>query len=104
MSRILSRSVDPDTVGRLATESVGRLLDAYSAAVYRQDASTGDLVLFATAGPAPGGLAWFPRVSESNKGMALLAVQEGRPVVSPDATNDPRIGFSAERREAVRNE
>src|SRR5438309_10233291 len=53
MSRILSRSVDPDTVGRLATESVGRLLDAYSAAVCRQDASTGDLVLFATAGPAP---------------------------------------------------
>src|SRR5256885_16352233 len=36
-----------------------------------------------------------------SKGMALLAVREGRPLQSPDATNDSRIGFSAERRAAV---
>src|SRR5205823_10566412 len=104
VSRTLSRSIDPDIVGRLVTENVCRLLNASSAAVYRKEAGSGVLTLVAVSGPAPGGFHWIQRIAEPSAGLATLAVHEQRPVASPDVFADPRINLTAERHEAFRQD
>jgi len=104
VSRTLSRSIDPDTVGRLVTENVCRLLDARSAAVYRLEAGSSVLLLVTASELVPGGFHWLPRLAGPDAGMAGLAVQEQRPVASPDVLDDPRGTYTAERRSVLESD
>jgi two-component system NtrC family sensor kinase len=100
VSRALSKSIDPDVVGRLVTDSVCRLLGAQSAAVYRQETGSGDLVLITVSDLPPTGFQWSSRFAP-NTGLAGLAVRERRPMAAPDVLHDPRIRYSPEVRETL---
>jgi PAS domain S-box-containing protein len=96
VSRLLSQTLDSDTVGQRATESVCRLLDASSAILYRASPD-GTLVgeaVFADEFP------WVKRLP-AGSGLAGLALHERKPLFTADVLTDPRLTYSREVREAA---
>jgi GAF domain-containing protein len=96
VGRTLSEELDPDRVGQRVADSVCVLLGASSAAIYRLDAETEDLVALAIARDA-GAVHWMP-VLPRGTGLVGLAIAARSPVTSPDVLGDPRVVFPPERR------
>ena len=95
---LLSQTLDPETVGRRVVETVCRLLDARSAAIYRLDA---DRSLVAETISSAAEFPWLPRLS-SGAGVAGLALGERRPIAISDILADSRLHYSDEVREQFR--
>jgi GAF domain-containing protein/ActR/RegA family two-component response regulator len=98
LGHAISRSLDPADVAQQIVDSVRELLGAPNIRLYRIDPETGDLHALAS---------WHSEnrqasvVMPRGMGTAGLAVAERRPVITPDFTNDPRIGISPELREKL---
>jgi PAS domain S-box-containing protein len=100
LAHLISQSLDLHEVGRRVVDSVRVLLDADASALYRLEPVSGDLIAVAVAGAVGstfGPHVVFPR----GTGVAGRAVQELRPVVTPDLLEDPRIVLSPDIRTRV---
>ena len=96
VGRLLSHSLDPQVVAARVVESVQALFGSRSAAVFKLEAGTGDLIPLAVCGP---GATATGRISpRMGAGLAGLAIQERRPVWSSDIHTDSRIVYSPEMR------
>ncbi|MBI2218928.1 MAG: GAF domain-containing protein [Candidatus Rokubacteria bacterium] len=100
VTRLLTETRDSDAVGQRVTESVCRLLDARSAAVYRLEPETADLVALTISRNVGSTFFWTPRLVPGT-GLVGVALAERRPVASADILDDPRITYTAETRERV---
>jgi PAS domain S-box-containing protein len=100
VTRLLTETRDSEAVGQRVTESVCRLLDARSAAVYRFEPETGDLVALTISRNVGSTFFWTPRLVPGT-GLVGLALVERRPVASADVLEDPRIGYTAETRARI---
>jgi len=89
VGRLLSQTLDPETVGRRVAESVCRLLSARSAIIYRI-APDGSFVAETVSSAAD--FPWLTRFP-SNLGIAGLAMRERRPVATSDLLTDPRLEY-----------
>jgi PAS domain S-box-containing protein len=90
VGRLLSQTLDPETVGRRVTESVCRLLDARSATIYRIVADGSfEAVTVSSAAEFP----WLRQLPAS-VGIAGLALRERQPVATSDLLEDPRLHYA----------
>ena len=97
VSRLLSQTLDPETVGRRVTDSVCRLLDARSAAIYRIVADGSfEAVTVSSAAEFP----WLRQLPAS-VGIAGLALRERQPVATSDLLDDPRLFYAEAFKEKV---
>ncbi|MBI2017230.1 MAG: GAF domain-containing protein, partial [Candidatus Rokubacteria bacterium] len=100
VGHLLSETLDPEVVGRRITDSVRDLFGTQSAALYRRDPESGDLVGLAGSGDA--GPAFRPGiVMPRGSGMVGLAVRERGPVFTADLLSDPRVRLPADVRERI---
>jgi signal transduction histidine kinase len=90
LGRIISRSLDAEEVAQRIVDSVSKLYDAESAAVYLLDEDSGDLITLAVRGSRTP-LAKGTRVPRGT-GTVGRAVRDRVPVVSDDVHTDPRAG------------
>jgi PAS domain S-box-containing protein len=94
LGRLLSRSLDLDVVAAQIVESVGALLGAQEAALYRLEPSGALRALAASGGVeallGPG------RVLPPGAGVAGLAVRERQAVAISDLVQDPRVTLPAD--------
>ena len=98
--RLLSETLDPGLVGQRITDSVRELFGAQSAALYRVEPESGDLLGLAGSGDA--GPAFEPGiVMPRGAGLVGLAVRERGPVVTGDLLADPRVRLPAEVRARI---
>jgi PAS domain S-box-containing protein len=97
IGRLLSRSLDPDDVGRRIARTVAELMGAQVAVLYRRDPASGALRAIAFAGDTGPNGEW-PPVLPKGTGVVGLAVLEGRPVWSPNPLGDPRIMYTDDAR------
>ena len=95
VGRLLSQTLDPETVGRRVVDAICRLLGARSAAIYRLAA---DRSLVAETVSSAAEFPWIPRLS-SGAGIAGLALGERRPIAVSDILADPRLHYSEDVRE-----
>ncbi|OGL18183.1 MAG: hypothetical protein A3F92_02420 [Candidatus Rokubacteria bacterium RIFCSPLOWO2_12_FULL_71_22] len=87
-------------VGQRITDSVRELFGAQSAALYRVEPESGDLIGLAGSGDA--GIAFRSGiVMPRGAGMVGLAVRERRPVFTEDILADPRVRLPAEVRARI---
>jgi GAF domain-containing protein len=93
LGRILTSSLDVDTISREIVERVEVLLSAGAAALYLIDVTSGDLRLRVTTPVLPA--AW-PPVMKAGRGASGLAVREGKPVLIEDVLADTRLDYGAE--------
>jgi PAS domain S-box-containing protein len=98
VGRLLSQTLDPETVGQRVAESVCRLLDARSAIIYRLERD-GTLVAETISSAAE--FPWMLRVP-SGEGIAGLALRERRAVHTSDMLEDPRLHYTEELQEQFR--
>ena len=98
VGRLLSQTLDPETVGRRVTESVCRLLDARSAAIYRLS-DDGSLLKETTS--SAGAFPWMQRLP-TGAGIAGLALSSRRPIASTDIVSDARLTYPEGSREQFR--
>ena len=94
VGRLLSQTLDPESVGQRVTESVCRLLDARSAIIYRVGAD-GTLVAETISSAAE--FPWIVRLGHG-AGIAGLALRERKPVASSDILADPRLTYASDQR------
>ncbi len=92
VGRLLSETLDPDVVGQRIADTVRSLLAVESAALYRLEAQTGDLVMVASSRDLRCAFEWSAVVS-AGTGTVSAAVRERAPVVSSAVLRDPRISF-----------
>jgi PAS domain S-box-containing protein len=92
VGRLLSQTLDPETVGRRVTESVCRLLNARSAIIYRT-APDGSFLAETLSSAAE--FPWLMRLPAS-VGIAGLAMRERQPVATSDLLADPRLVYTDE--------
>jgi PAS domain S-box-containing protein len=92
VGRLLSQTLDPETVGRRVTESVCRLLGARSAIMYRIEPD-GTLVAETISSTAE--FPWITRLL-ADSGIAGLALRERQPVATSDILADPRLTYTEE--------
>ena len=97
IARDLSRSLDPEEVGRRILNGVGTLLGTKLAALYQVEPDSQDLVLLAGAGA---GVNWN-RVLVRGTGAVGVAMRERQPIVTPNVLQDDRITFTAEARARI---
>ncbi len=90
VGRLLSQTLDQESVGQRVTESVCRLLDARSAAIYRVGA---DGTLTAETISSAAEFPWIVRLGHG-AGIAGLALRERQPVATPDILADPRLTYA----------
>jgi GAF domain-containing protein len=102
VGQILSRSFDPEMVSQRIAESVCRLLDARSSAVYRLDPKSRALTLQTVSSNAGRTFHWASPLA-SGTGMGDLALRERRAVAAPDVLDDPRMSYTPEARAGIRN-
>ena len=98
--RALTQALDPDVVAQRIVDRVCALLGALTAAVYRIEPGSEDLVALTVSGdtgPAFGPQIVFPR----GTGAVGLAVSSRRPFTTPDVLSDPRIWLTAEVRARI---
>jgi PAS domain S-box-containing protein len=100
VGRLLSETLDPDVVGQRIADTVRSLLAAESAALYRLDARTGDLVMIASSRDLRSAFEWSRAVPEG-QGTVGAAVRERGPVVSLAVLRDPRITYPPEVRARI---
>ena len=98
VGRLLSQTLDPETVGQRVADSVCRLLDARSATIYRLTRD-GDLVaeMVTSAAEFP----WMLRVP-AGAGIAGLALRERQAVSTVDMLADPRLHYTDELQQQFR--
>jgi PAS domain S-box-containing protein len=91
VGRLLSQTLDPETVSQRVAESVCRLLDARSAIIYRivGDALVGETISSAAEFP------WMVRLP-MDAGIAGLALRQRQPVGTSDLLEDPRLTYREE--------
>ncbi len=100
VGRLLSETLDPGVVGQRITDSVRELFGTQSAALYRLEPESGDLIGLAGSGDA--GPAFRPGiVMPRGAGMVGLAVRERGPVFTVDLLTDPRVRLPAEVRARI---
>ncbi|MBI3628997.1 MAG: GAF domain-containing protein [Candidatus Rokubacteria bacterium] len=92
VGRLLSETLDPDVVGQRIADTVRSLLAVESAALYRLEAETGDLVMVASSRALRCAFEWSAVVC-AGTGTVSAAVRERAPVVSSAVLRDPRISF-----------
>ena len=90
LGRVISRSLDAEDVAQRIADSVSKLYDAESAAVYLLDEDSGDLITLAIRGSRTP-VAKGTRVPRGT-GTIGRAVRDRVPVVSDDVLADPRTG------------
>ncbi|MBI4562510.1 MAG: GAF domain-containing protein, partial [Candidatus Rokubacteria bacterium] len=100
VGRLISQSLEPEEVGRQIVNSLLGLLNARASILFRLEPASGNLVALALGGEVE------PRLSENivlpkGIGVAGLAVQERRPVATPDVLSDPRITVTPEVRARI---
>ena len=96
VGRKLTESLDATVVADAVAASIRELLGAYSSAVYRLDAATGRLAVLAIVGELA---AKYPRGSVlPGHSVANLAVQQRRPVSTPNLLDDERFDLAADLR------
>jgi PAS domain S-box-containing protein len=98
VGRLLSQTLDPETVGQRVAESVCRLLNARSAILYRITADGATLVGETISGAAE--FPWLVRLP-SDAGIAGLALRDRRPVATSDLLADPRLHYAEDFRAQV---
>jgi PAS domain S-box-containing protein len=90
VSRLLLETLDADLVGQRVADSVRRLLGAVASAVFQLDPHSKDLTVIAVSGAV--GPQFQPRlVLPRGVGAVGLALREGRPIVTADVLQDPRV-------------
>jgi GAF domain-containing protein/ActR/RegA family two-component response regulator len=100
VGQFLSQTFDPDLVAHRIAESMCRLLDARSSAVYRLDPVSRDLVLQAVSSNLGRTFLWTSPLAPG-AGLGALALRDRRPAASPDVLHDPDIVYTAEARAAL---
>jgi signal transduction histidine kinase/CheY-like chemotaxis protein len=90
LGRLLSQSLDFDAVVSQIAGNVRKLLDVKAAIVFTSDPESGNLVALAGSGDVQ---ARFdpPVVFPKGTNVVGFAVSERRPILSPDALDDPRF-------------
>jgi len=96
VGRLVSATLDAETVRARIVESVRDLLGARAAALFHLSAETGELVPGASTRP-PEMRARLPR-SIGSAGVMGSVVARGRPVVTADAVADPALALNDEAR------
>ena len=100
MGAVLAQTLDPEVVGQRVADSLRVLLGAHSAALFRLEPGSGNLVTMALSGATDRG--WSPnQIFPRGSGATGLAIEERRPVVSPNVLTDPRLVLSDEFRARV---
>lgn len=100
VGRLLAETLDPGVLGQRITDSVRDLFGTQSAALYRLEPESGDLIGLAGSGDA--GSAFRPGiVMPRGAGMAGLAIRERGPVFTADLLSDPRVRLPAEVRARI---
>ncbi len=102
VGQILSQSFDPEMVSQRIAESMCRLLDARSSAVYRLDPKSRALTLQTVSSNAGRTFHWASPLA-AGTGVGDLALRERRAVAAPDVLDDPRISYTPEARAAIGN-
>ncbi|HEV8472752.1 MAG TPA: GAF domain-containing protein [Methylomirabilota bacterium] len=89
LSRVFTGTLDPDVVSERIVDCVRRLFSSLSAALFRVDPDTGDLIpaAMSTERPRAAPAVVVPR----SVGISGLAAASGRIVASADVLNDPHI-------------
>jgi signal transduction histidine kinase/CheY-like chemotaxis protein/uncharacterized protein YigA (DUF484 family) len=90
LGRLLSQSLDFDAVVSQIVESVRTLLGVKAALLFTYEPRSGDLVALAGSGDVRARLE-PPVVFPKGTNVVGFAVQERRPIFSPDALADPRF-------------
>ena len=90
VGRLLSQTLDPETVGRRVADSVCRLLNARSASIYRIEP---DGSFVAETVSSAGEFPWLVRFP-ADVGIAGLALRERQPVATSDLLDDPRLVYA----------
>jgi signal transduction histidine kinase/uncharacterized protein YigA (DUF484 family) len=90
LGRLLSQSLDFDAVVSQIVESVRKLLGVKAALLFTYEPRSGDLVALAGSGDVRARLE-PPVVFPKGTNVVGFAVQERRPIFSPDALADPRF-------------
>ncbi len=97
VGRLVTQSLDPREVGQRVVDSLSRLVGGLAAAFYRVVPESGDLELLAGAGALTG---WNIAIPKGTAAIGL-AVSEGRPVVTSNVLEDPRITLAPETRALI---
>jgi PAS domain S-box-containing protein len=95
IGRALSEVLEPHVVTQRIIESVRRLLRVESAALYRLDHESRNLLLAAQSRTSASPFPWAP-VFVRGTGMASLATSRRRPVATADCLTDPRLSYAHE--------
>jgi PAS domain S-box-containing protein len=95
VGQALSPGLEPDLVAQRIMESARSLLGVQSAAVYRLDPDTGDLVLAAQVRESVSTFRWVPRLARGT-GAGGAAIRARAPVHTPDCLADARLTYAPE--------
>ncbi|HEV8672973.1 MAG TPA: GAF domain-containing protein [Methylomirabilota bacterium] len=95
VARVLAQAHDVAMVARRIVESVHTVLGIQSAALFRLDPATGDLIALAASGDVEAALG-RNLVMSAGTGISGLAVRERRLVVTPNLLADPRLAMTPE--------
>jgi PAS domain S-box-containing protein len=91
--RLLSQTLEVETVAQRIADHVRDLLQVGTACVYHLEPETEDLVVIATSVSPDSGFDWV-LVLPRGFGTSGIAVQQKAPVNAPDVLADPRILYS----------
>ncbi len=100
LGRVLAQTLEPVTMAQEIADCVRALIGTHTSGLYRLEPASGDMVAMAIsgdAGPTPGQGVVFPR----GIGVASLAAQQRRPVVTPNLLEDNRFIFTPEVRARI---
>ncbi len=97
LSEALASAQDPGQAAGLTLTTAVELLDAPVGLIWLMDGETGELELKATHGLWPG--EWAMQRLKLGEGLAGLAAQGGRPLMSVDITRDGRMTYRKEARQ-----
>src|SRR2546422_1018259 len=92
--RLLSQTLEVETVAQRIAEDVRDLLHVGAASVYHLEPETDDLVVIASSVAPDSGFDWA-LVMPRGYGTGGIAVQKKVPITSPDVLAQPRIAYSA---------
>ncbi len=97
LSEILASAQDPGQTASLTLTTAVELLEAPVGLIWLMDEEAGELELKATHGLWPG--EWAMQRLKLGEGLAGLAAQSGRPLMSMDITRDGRMTYRKEARQ-----
>ena len=98
--RLLSQTLEVETVAQRIAEDVRDLLHVGAASVYHLEPETEDLVVIASSVAPDSGFDWV-LVLPRGYGTCGIAVQQKAPITSPDVLAEPRIAYSVGAREQL---